>query len=413
MKSRHSKLRGSLRPGAALLLTICLSVFTLILVGCPERENDTVSGIASPQAAGGDPAETGGAMMPTIDELVDLLSLTEAQIPSMATALDELNLAREARREMRGNRGNSERGPGGGHPGGGHPGSGHPGGGPGGACGDASGGGRPGGACGGAPGGGRPCDGDQSAEAGERTASPVHQFMMSCCEFLSLEQRGALISLIAEHRDTAMTARENGGEGRPGHGGNLEALDLTDEQQRAIETVRTEMREQMKSLRQEAGSGGMTDALREQIKALHETMKNRIQEILTQEQREQQAQLQAQIQAQRDQRRLAQLTRRLEQVGSGGERRLAHLTTVLDLTADQVGQVEAIQATAQQQQTALIQGQIDGTLTREEIQTRREQISEQTVAQIRAVLTEEQAELFDLLSEFFKSPREFSRSGCN
>jgi Spy/CpxP family protein refolding chaperone len=402
MKSRRSKFNGSKQHGAALLLTVCLSVFTLILVGCPERENDAVSGIASPQTTDGDLTERVGAGAPTIDELADRLSLNEAQVLLMGAALDELRLAIEARREMRDDRDQFERGPGGGH-----------------------------------HGSGRSCDGEQRADAGERPQNLKHQFVMSCCEFLSLEQRGELISLMAERREAAMAAWTEKSEGRRprrgGHhggscadpaGGNrhgghgdfdcnhgqmLESLELTEAQQMAIDTLHQEMRDQMQALRQQVGSGGMSDDLREQITALRESMKTRMQEILTEEQ---QAQLQALRDGRRSERRCEQLTRRLENVGRGAERRLAHLTTILDLTADQISQVEAIQAGTVEQQRVVIQGWIDGTLTREEARAQKERLHEQTIAQIRAVLTEEQAELFDLLTEFFASSRGHGRRGC-
>lgn len=176
---------------------------------------------------------------------------------------------------------------------------------------------------------------------------------------------------------TALFAGAADAQARPGshrhdrHGDILAQIELSETQSEQIDAIRQQTRELVRQVFQ-------NDALsREEkhdaIKTIHRESKAAIQALLTDEQRAQIEQLKADRQAERIARKIQQLTDRLE------------------LNDDQVAAITLILNNAQQSKQAIRDADIEREEKREQVQALKTQVK----TDILALLTDEQAEVFN------------------
>ena len=261
-----------------------------------------------------------------------------------------------------------------------------------------------------------------SEPVGERP-HPMHGFLAEAAGFLDHGQMVSLVNLIAATRGECDGQGQRQGHGARGqqrgprvdHGGILEFADelgLSEEQIAQITALQEQLREQMQAIAGDRGRGQrLSEEQREQVRALHAEHKEAVDAVLTEEQRGQLEQLRSE---RREQRRQERQERGMERQ----EDRIEFLATVLKLSE---GQVEAIEALMAEQHDAIsalgdaFHESLGGERpTDEQIQEHRaaiEAIRAQTQESILELLDEEQAELFEALSQLRNRPDRGPRGG--
>lgn len=257
------------------------------------------------------------------------------------------------------------------------------------------------------------CDGQPPAELADREP-PIQTFLASCSDILSPEQFIALVNYLAEyqtaHREAMAEIRdahfgERGtppGEGRAGREGMghfdgpgkefFAELNLTDEQQTALKEARERNREAVKALIESAGGPGQLDeATRAKLDELHQQMRQLVESILTPEQMAQLEELRAARQAEMAERRDAAFTRGTEHIAD-------FLVQVLDLDTTQKQQIIDVMTQAQAKIKTLHESAREADTPREDLRDQMEQIRDESAAAIKALLSEEQAAVFEALS---------------
>jgi Spy/CpxP family protein refolding chaperone len=189
------------------------------------------------------------------------------------------------------------------------------------------------------------------------------------------------------------------GEGRGGFGGPggpggefMDELNLTEAQQTALEEAREQSREAVQALIEAAGGPGQLDeTTRAKLDELRQQMKQTLENILTAEQLAQLAELREARQAEMAERRDAVFTR-------GAERITDFLAQVLELDDTQKQQIIDVMAAAQTKIEALHESAREADTPREDLREQMEQIRDESKTAIRALLSAEQAAVFDALS---------------
>jgi len=230
---------------------------------------------------------------------------------------------------------------------------------------------------------------------------PVHTFLMESSTFLSTDEMVTLVTLIAEEREEQVKQfAENrcgmrDGDG-PRHGwrgkGALrdslcEDLNLTEAQKQAIEGAHD-------ALRDEFEPGERRTNVRE---AMHEKLK----EILTPEQL-------ATLESKHSERRTEMAERVQEHVAETAGRRIEFLSAVLKLSDDQKARVEQIWQSSAEERQALRKSFVDDSAERGEMRDKMQSLREEATTSVRAVLTADQAKLFDALEDM-RPMRRFGR----
>ncbi|MEW5873921.1 MAG: hypothetical protein AB1752_01915 [Candidatus Zixiibacteriota bacterium] len=230
---------------------------------------------------------------------------------------------------------------------------------------------------------------------------PVHTFLMESATFLSTDEMVTLVNLIAEERqerfkqfaENRRGMRDGGG---PQHGWRgfdgaghrfLEDLNLTDDQKQAIEKAHD-------ALRDEFEPGERRSNVRD---AMHEKLK----EILTPEQL-------AILESKHSERRSETAEHMQERVESTADRRIEFLSTVLKLSDDQKAQVQQIWQSSAEERQALRKSFVDDSAERGEMRGKMQSFRDEATTSVRAVLTADQAKLFDALEDM-RPMRRFGR----
>lgn len=260
-------------------------------------------------------------------------------------------------------------------------------------------------------------------EAGTPPPSPMMGFLAEVSTFLDHEQKLELVQILSEQREQwrqdRAQRRDGSGRGKmrgAGHGPRgdrvrgqsrllgefADELDLTAEQKEQLETLQAEMREQMLELRGDRPrGGGPSEEMREQAAALREEHREKVQEILTEQQLER-------LQELREQRRSERGAERQERREARAARQLENLSVILDLSDEQKSSIEEIMSAQQAKIEEIREGfraeYHDGPRrpSREVRESHRalfDDIREEGRAQVRELLDQEQQELFDALEE--------------
>jgi hypothetical protein len=261
-----------------------------------------------------------------------------------------------------------------------------------------------------------------SEPVGERP-HPMHGFLAEAAGILDHGQMVALVNLVAETRgecDEQGQGRRHGARAqqrgpRSGNGGILEFADelgLSEEQIGQITALQEQLREQMQAIAGDRGRGQrLTEEQRDQVRALHAAHKEAVDAVLTEEQLGQLEQLRTE---RRDQRRQERQERGMERQTD----RIEFLATVLKLSEGQVEAIEELMA-AQHDEIRSLSDAFHESLggerpTDEQIEDHREAIDAvrvQTNESIVQLLDEEQAELFEALSQLRNRPDRGPRGG--
>lgn len=339
-------------------------IFILLafLVGCQGADSDPKSsalGLTSPDAS--EAASTFAP--PTLGELLSRVELAGEQLQPMETALERWSVVVQARHETvrtegrRGKRGDPRRG-------------------------------------------GR----GYGTQGGQQP--PLQTFLMECAEFLEPEQLVTLVELLAERRDGHRKAfagrrpdrprgRHDGKRGEQFEGRRpnrvIDELDLTEQQQTALQEARDQSRAAIQALIEGSGGRGQVDeATREKTREIRQQMKSKLENILTPEQL-------SQLEGLRDERRAEMTEQREDNFTQMLERRVEILSQVLKLNETQRQQIVEILTRSHEQLHALRQNARVEDKSFADIRAEAERIRQESTAAIKEQLTAEQAAVFEAL----------------
>ncbi len=206
------------------------------------------------------------------------------------------------------------------------------------------------------------------------------------------------------------------GEGRPGMGGDrpprngqkpqgemgewIAALDLSDEQQAALEALQETRHDQMRSLHDDLRAGNLTnEEFREAADALREEGREAFESILTAEQL-------AQFEEMRTEKELDRIADRLAKLQDADPtRKIEFLTTMLLLDEGQVAEFTTIIEGGQNGQIALLESALAGEISVESLREQSAAARDGIKTSLEAVLSDEQLEIFDLLTKLLHRPK--------
>ena len=335
-----------------------LMAMTLLTSGCSESTERGDAALSAPQTSLSSSDEIAAAV-PVVEDLQERLALRDGQISEMRIALNRLRAEMQSRRELRANaRGEGVTGPG--------------------------------------PLGGR--------------QEPMQDFIVESAEILDAQQLVELLEIIKERRETMAQnqvpnqrrfARQGRIRDHEGRAPVFANLDLSAEQQAAIDVLRADLRAQMATLR---APGELTAELHAQMRALRDTFREQVANILTDEQR-------AQHEVQRSERRTERNTMPRERMIAPAEARLEFLTAVLDLSPEQQEAVGAIQSAALAQTQELRDEAMANSGAHDELRDQMRAIYTNAIAEIAALLTTEQREIFDALTALHDGLGHHGRKG--
>lgn len=368
MNTHHHHPHSSLRRYFGVLTAAGLLALTISLMGCSGAESETESTVLG-SAAATNTEDFNGPTPPTFAEILEHVDVDQEQQQLLETAYNVWAAAIQSRQEKRQTEG--RRGPGM---------------------------------------RGREFDGEPPAELADREP-PVQAFLISCSDILTTEQFIALVNYLgeyqkaqreamAEQRDARFAERGAGmGEGRGGFGGPggpggefIDELDLTEAQQAALEEAREQHRAAVQALIEAAGGPGQLDeTTRAKLDELRQQMKETLENILTPEQLAQLEELRATRQTEMAERREAMFTRGTEHITD-------FLAQVLDLDETQKQQIIDVMTAAQTKMKALHESVREADAPREDLREQMDQIRDESKTAIRALLSAEQAAVFDALS---------------
>ncbi len=349
MKNAHATLaapRGSAGLGMLLAATLCF-----LAPSCSESEPSDVESVSAPELA--QPALDAQDLVPSLEDLEQTLSLDEAQLEAVRTALAKLRLALADRLRQRSEPEGSGYGP------------------------------------------------RAGSDAGEEL-SPQMDFILECAESLDHDQLIALLGVLAERAERPLRAdhRERRRRGPDAEGdpiaARLEAwsqdLNLTPEQLEQLRAIFAAHREALQDARTARREGGGDGDLRERMRALRERIHDEIAGVLTPEQLQTLEEARAARHAQGQEERAAQQEARLD-------RHLEFLTALLELSAQQTAGVREIVSEARAQVEHVQAMLRDGSLGRRDARERIEEVHASAREAIRNLLDPEQQEIFAALEE--------------
>jgi Spy/CpxP family protein refolding chaperone len=261
--------------------------------------------------------------------------------------------------------------------------------------------------------------------------SPHLEFLARASQILEREQLRALVQTMAERRAEQRTehraergmhdGRGPGGVG-PGHGpgagpgmhgprqgghhgrpdgvpGPLAELDLSVEQRQAVREAARVLHQTMQTLRTQFRDGTLSEtAFHEAVTAAHAQFETAVAAVLTAEQN-------ARWQELRRERATTALERAIAHMRANQERHLELLAQILGLDETQRAGFATIGADLLANMEALLQGVRDGSIDVAQVRTERQRLHTEARTAMRALLTAEQATLFDALDGFLYRPR--------
>jgi hypothetical protein len=181
------------------------------------------------------------------------------------------------------------------------------------------------------------------------------------------------------------------GPGRDTLPGPLGQLDLSTEQKQAVRAAARVLHETMQTLRDQFRTGALTDAqFRAAAATAHTQFETTVAGILTAEQN-------ARWQELRRDRAIAALTRAIERMRTYQDRHLEMLAQILALDETQRAAFATIGTDMLADLEALLQRLRDGSIDAAGTRSERQRIHAETRDAMRALLTAEQATLFDAL----------------
>jgi hypothetical protein len=251
----------------------------------------------------------------------------------------------------------------------------------------------------------RVADGDTEPRRfrGSRPGAHIHDFVAAVAPSLDTEQLEKLVVFLADHRDRQMAQRRElmkerkGKRGRGFDGG--EALGLDEEQKAALAAAREETRAAMRELHEEFRNGEISEEeMFEQASALHDAMREKLADILTEEQL-------AKWTERREARMTRMLERRLEHLGDNVDRRVEFLTAVLGLSGEVSAQLRAALEAAIPQERAILESLREGTITRTEAREKTRALRAATHEAMEALFIGEQLDRLAALEPIMRRGR--------
>lgn len=241
---------------------------------------------------------------------------------------------------------------------------------------------------------------------------PMFTFLEESAGILNADQFVNLVEFLAERRDAHHEARAEARQSQrgkfrgprdgKGHGARLEQLteelNLTEQQQHDIQGVLEESREAMRALREQHAVSGPDESLREQMQQIRTATHEKIENILTPEQY-------AQWEESRSEHRAQMAEKREERQGLMLDHRVESLARILGLDDSQQTQVSDILTGAMEQAKALHEKVRNEEITREEAQAEKDRIKEESAEAIKALLSDDQAKMFDALKKLMPDYR--------
>lgn len=262
--------------------------------------------------------------------------------------------------------------------------------------------------------GGQTEDPPQECPEGE---PPIQEFLIEASNILTPEQFVKLAELMTEKREQMMA--ERGERSGPGHGGPkggmfgrggphghgaggdmegigerlADELDLTEAQLEQVREIIEARFEEAKEIREQVRTGAITrEQARELQRAIRESGREQIEEILTDEQRTRMEEL-------HQERREERIDRRIERLENRIEKHASFLEQVLDPSDAQMSQINVLLADAIESHTAILNQVKEGALDHDDAAEQLKDLREATAESIRALLTPEQQTVFDALRD--------------
>jgi hypothetical protein len=236
-------------------------------------------------------------------------------------------------------------------------------------------------------------EGDQASPLPETGEPPIIGFLQSASQILTPDQFVIFARFLADRRD-AMRLQDGGHRGAFADGflaGAARRLGLSRAQQKQLRSAAVEHFQKERALWAAWDQGSIeVDAARQQADSLAAAFRTDVQGILTPDQW-------TKVQDFRQAGLQRRLDQRLAHLGQNLDQQTAFLQRVLVLSADQTTQVQQILSTSVGPRRELLTRVRDGSVPPEEMAIDLKQIEKDTTAQIRALLTPEQIQRFDVL----------------
>jgi len=236
---------------------------------------------------------------------------------------------------------------------------------------------------------------------------PIFAFLEESSRILKPDQFVQLAAYLAERQKEHRQANV---QGHPGHGKGIEGrppdgrpfegriidvltdkLNLTEQQQEQVREAHATIREEIEALHdQNGGRGRDNPELRRKVKELRDSIQDCLKAILTPEQY-------AQLQTMQEERRTSMAERRDERAGQRIDSLSEFLGSVLTLNQPQKQQVHEILSKTENQLVNLRESMRDSSVVAGDLRQEFEKIRTEADAAIRALLSPDQAKMYDAL----------------
>lgn len=257
------------------------------------------------------------------------------------------------------------------------------------------------------------------AERGDRRARHQNALRMlaDASDILDQEQMGRLVDLLVEKRQERWQQRmeqrrqafrdgKRRGEGPPGMvgpagrkmrqgfgPGPMQDLELTAEQQQALDALREQHHAARQALRQQARAGSLTrEEMHERRREMHAQHRDAVEALLTPAQKDQLARA-------RNARALERRDRSLERQRTHGNERLTLVARILELDDEQLQAARTMHQEAITALEANLEALRSGALDAQQSGDAARALRDDSFAAFRTLLDAEQQELFDALQQ--------------
>ncbi len=241
-------------------------------------------------------------------------------------------------------------------------------------------------------------------------------FVAAVAPSLDNDQLSDLVDFLVDYRTQKMQAMHRNVAGRHGNGKGkgmngkgmnrgdrmLASLDLTADQQKVVDALHKDMRDQMRAIHTSVRDGSMTrDQAHDAMTALHESGREKLKAILTEDQM-------AKLDAAREKRMNDRLDRRISHMEDRSDTHVTWLSTVLGLDASQTSQVRDAAEAVTAKRKAELEAVKEGTLSRDEMRNQARETREAMTRAVENVLTQEQSERLAIIRRLQpQAPRDF------
>jgi hypothetical protein len=242
----------------------------------------------------------------------------------------------------------------------------------------------------------------------ERTDKPFRgyragmEFVADVAPTLDNEQISDLVEFLGEYRDEhrkdMKPAFRGKRHGSARHEKIAEELGLSVVQKKEMKSLHSETRKAMREQREAFEAGKITEAqMKETARAVHEAQKEKVTDILTEEQL-------SKMEDMREEHRTQRIDRRIEHMDERVDARVEWLTAVLELTADQRASLDAALEASAAERKAALEAARDGSASRKEARVELREHHESMVKTLEGILSPEQSERLEIVKRLH--PRE-------